>query len=209
MNAAVLAVIGLGAIAAGYLFYSKFIAEKIYQLDPNFKTPAHSMRDDIDYVPTDRFVLWGHHFTAVAGAAPIIGPGIAVVWGWLPAFLWVIFGTMFFAGVHDFGAIWASVRNQGRSIGSLTADVVSRRASTLFMIVIFLLLLMVNAVFAVAISNAFQATPSSVVPSWAAVFAAIIIGMLFFKKHTAITMPTPASTMPARALRGDDICFRP
>jgi carbon starvation protein len=68
------------------------------------------MRDDVDFVPTDRFVLWGHHFTAVAGAAPIIGPAIAVVWGWLPAFLWVVGGTVFFAGVHDFGAIWASVR---------------------------------------------------------------------------------------------------
>ena len=97
------------------------------------------MRDDIDYIPTNRFVLWGHHFTAVAGAAPIIGPGIAVIWGWLPAFLWVVIGTMFFAGVHDFGAIWASIRNQARSVGSLTGDVVSHRARTLFMIVIFLL----------------------------------------------------------------------
>ena len=119
MPAIVPALIGITLIALGYFFYSKFIAEKIYQLDPEFKTPAHAMRDDIDYVPTNRLVLWGHHFTAVAGAAPIIGPGIAVIWGWLPAFLWVVFGTMFFAGVHDFGAIWASVRNQGRSVGSL------------------------------------------------------------------------------------------
>ena len=117
MNATILAVIGLGAIFAGYRFYSKFIAEKIYQLDPNFETPAHAQRDDVDYLPTNRVVLWGHHFTAVAGAAPIIGPGIAVIWGWLPAFLWVIFGTMFFAGVHDFGAVWASVRNRAKSVG--------------------------------------------------------------------------------------------
>ena len=112
MNAVVLAAIGLIAVFSGYRFYSKFVAEKIYQLDPDFSTPAHTMRDDIDYVPTNRVVLWGHHFTAVAGAAPIIGPSIAVVWGWLPAFLWVVIGTMFFAGVHDFGAIWASVRNK-------------------------------------------------------------------------------------------------
>lgn len=179
----------------GYRFYSKFIAEKIYQLDPEFKTPAHSMRDDIDYVPTNRLVLWGHHFTAVAGAAPIIGPGIAVIWGWLPAFLWVVFGTMFFAGVHDFGAIWASIRNQARSVGSLTGDVVSHRARTLFMIVIFLLLLMVNAVFAVAISNEFQATPSSVIPAWSAVFVAVAIGVLLYKMHVAITWPTIVGTV--------------
>ena len=190
-----LAVIGLVGLFLGYRFYSKFVAEKIYQLDPNFKTPAHTMRDDIDYVPTNRIVLWGHHFTAVAGAAPIIGPSIAVIWGWLPAFLWVVFGTMFFAGVHDFGAIWASIRNQAKSVGSLTGDVVSPRARTLFMIVIFLLLLMVNAVFAVAIANEFQATPSSVIPAWSAVFVAVIIGVLLYKLHVPITWPTVVGTV--------------
>ncbi len=93
MNAVYLAVVGLASLFLGYRFYSKFIAEKIYRLDPTFETPSHTMRDDIDYVPTQRVVLWGHHFTAVAGAAPIIGPGIAVIWGWLPAFIWVILGT--------------------------------------------------------------------------------------------------------------------
>jgi carbon starvation protein len=178
MSAIVPALIGMILIAAGYFFYSKFIAEKIYKLDPNFETPAHTLRDDIDFIPTNRIVLWGHHFTAVAGAAPIIGPAIAVIWGWLPAFIWVIGGTIFFAGVHDFGAIWASVRNQGRSVGSLTGDVVSLRARTLFMIVIFFLLMMVNAVFAVSISNAFVATPSSVIPAWSAIVVAVVIGVL-------------------------------
>ncbi len=87
MSAIVPALIGMIAIALGYFFYSKFIAEKIYRLDPDFETPAHTLRDDIDFIPTNRIVLWGHHFTAVAGAAPIIGPAIAVVWGWLPAFI--------------------------------------------------------------------------------------------------------------------------
>ncbi len=164
MSAIVLAVIGLVAIFSGYQFYSKFIAEKIYRLDPDFETPAHTMRDDVDYIPTHRVVLWGHHFTAVAGAAPIIGPAIAVIWGWLPAFIWVIGGTIFFAGVHDFGAFWASVRNKGTSVGAFSGDVVSPRARTLFMIVIFFLLLMVNAVFAVVISDALVETPSAVIP---------------------------------------------
>ena len=179
----------------GYYFYSRFIAEKIYRLDPNFETPSHSMRDDIDYVPTNRMVLWGHHFTAVAGAAPIIGPGIAIIWGWLPALLWVIVGTMFFAGVHDFGAIWASVRNNARSVGAFSGDVVSQRARGLFMIVIFLLLVMVNAVFAVAISDAFIATPSSVIPAWAAIAIALVIGVLFYRAHVAIVWPTIIGTV--------------
>ncbi len=195
MSAIIPAVIGIVLVAAGYFFYSKFIAEKIYRLDPNFETPAHSMRDDLDYVPTNRVVLWGHHFTAVAGAAPIIGPAIAVIWGWLPAFIWVIGGTIFFAGVHDFGAIWASVRNQGRSVGSLTGDVVSLRARTLFMFVIFFLLMMVNAVFAVAISNAFVDTPSSVIPAWSAIVVAVAIGVLIYRVKVPILWPTVIGTI--------------
>ena len=179
----------------GYRFYSKFIAQHIYQLDPDFETPAHSMRDDVDYIPTNRIVLWGHHFTAVAGAAPIIGPAIAVIWGWLPAFLWVVIGTMFFAGVHDFGAIWASVRNRAKSVGALTGDVVGHRARNLFMVVIFLLLLMVNAVFAVVISKAFQEAPSSVIPAWSAIVVAIVIGVLIYKVKVPILWPTVVGTI--------------
>ena len=195
MSAIVIAVIGLTAMFLGYRFYSNFIAKQIYQLDPNFETPAHSMRDDLDYVPTHRIVLWGHHFTAVAGAAPIIGPAIAIIWGWLPAFLWVLVGTIFFAGVHDLGAIWASVRNKAKSVGALTGDVVGERARNLFMIVIFLLLLMVNAVFAVAIAGAFQATPSSVIPAWSAIAVALVIGLLIYRLHKPILWPTVIGTI--------------
>ena len=195
MSATILAAIGLASLYLGYRFYSKFIAERIYQLDPDYETPSHSMRDDVDYVPTHRVVLWGHHFTAVAGAAPIIGPAIAIIWGWLPAFLWVVIGTVFFAGVHDLGAIWASVRNKGRSVGALTGDVVGLRARNLFMVVIFLLLLMVNAVFAVAIAAALQATPSSVIPAWSAIAVALAIGILIYRLHKPILWPTVIGTI--------------
>ncbi len=195
MNAILLAVVGLGAMFLGYFVYSKFIAERIYRLDPDFVTPSHAMRDDIDYVPTHRVVLWGNHFTGVAGAAPIIGPSIAVIWGWLPAFLWVVLGTMFFAGVHDFGALWASVRNRAKSVGALTGDVVSPRARTLFMIVTFLLLLMVNAVFGVAIATEFINTPSSVFPMWSAMPLSIIIGLLIYRVRVKILWPTVIATV--------------
>lgn len=188
MSAVIVLLLGIAGMTAGYFFYSKFIAEKIYRLDPDFKTPAHTYQDGVDYVPTNRYVLWGHHFTSVAGAAPIVGPAIAVIWGWGPAFLWVILGTIFFAGVHDFGAIWASVRNKAKSIGALTGEVVSARARSIFMIVIFLVLLMVNAVFAVVISNLMMNYPTAVVPVWGAIFVALIIGQMIYRRLLSLTM---------------------
>ncbi|WP_290650404.1 carbon starvation protein A [Aquisalimonas sp.] len=186
MSAIAILLLGLGAMALGYIFYSKFIAEKIYQLDPNFRTPAHELEDGIDYVPTNKFILWGHHFTSVAGAAPIVGPAIAVIWGWVPAFLWVVFGTIFFAGVHDTAAIWASVRHKARSVGAITGEVVSARARTLFMVVIFLVLLMVNAVFAVVIANLLVANPTAVIPVWGAIVVALIIGQLIYRRKIGL-----------------------
>ncbi len=182
MNAIMVLLLGLAIMALGYWIYSKFISERIYRLDPNFRTPAHEFEDGVDFVPTNRYVLWGHHFTSVAGAAPIVGPAIAVIWGWLPAFLWVVLGTVFFAGVHDAGAIWASVRNRAKSIGAVTGDVVGARARGLFMIVIFLVLLMVNAVFGVVIAGLLIKFPSSVVPVWGAILVALVIGQLIYRR---------------------------
>lgn len=181
MSAIVLLVLGLGTMFLGYYFYSRFIADKIYRLDDSRPTPAHEFEDGIDFVPTNKFVLWGHHFTSVAGAAPIVGPAIAVIWGWLPAFLWVTLGTVFFAGVHDFGAIWASIRNRAKSVGALTGDVVGKRARAIFMIVIFLVLLMVNAVFGVVIAGLLINNPSSVVPVWGAIAVAFVIGQAIYR----------------------------
>ncbi|MEO3680310.1 carbon starvation protein A [Rheinheimera sp. FR7-31] len=190
MNAIFLMLMGLGAMALGYFVYSKFICEKIFKVDPNFRTPAHEMQDGIDYVPTNKYILWGHHFTSVAGAAPIIGPAIAVIWGWVPAFLWVVFGTIFFAGVHDAGAIWASSRNKAKSIGALTGDIVGNRARSIFMIVIFLVLLMVNAVFAVVIAGQLINFPSATIPVWGAIVVALIIGQLIYRKNMGLLLVT-------------------
>jgi len=190
MNSIVLMIVGLAILAGGYFFYSKFIATKIYRLDPNFKTPAHEMYDGVDYVPTNKLVLWGHHFTSVAGAAPIVGPAIAVIWGWVPAFLWVTLGTVFFAGVHDFGALWASVRNQGKSIGTLSGSYIGARGRNLFLVVIFLLLLMVNAAFAVIIARLLVSTPTAVIPTWAAIFVALVIGQMIYRYKMPLLWPS-------------------
>jgi carbon starvation protein len=182
MQSVMIVILGIAGMTFGWFVYSKFIATKIFQLDPDFVTPAHEFNDGVDYHPTNKYVLWGHHFTSVAGAAPIVGPAIAVYWGWVPAVLWVTIGTVFFAGVHDFGALWASARHQGRSIGALSEEVIGKRTRALFMVVVFLVLLMVNAVFGVVIAGAFVNTPGSVFPAWSAIVVALIIGQLLHRK---------------------------
>ena len=181
MNSLVLAVVGVCMILLGYFLYSKFLSQKVYKLDPAYTTPAHRFEDGVDYVPTNKWVLWGHHFTSVAGAAPIVGPAVAVIWGWLPAFLWVTLGTIFFAGMHDLGAMWASNRNKARSIGTLSGRYIGRHGRNLFLIVIFLLLLMVNAAFAVVISNLLVSTPTAVIPTWGAIVVALLIGQAIYR----------------------------
>lgn len=168
-------------MVAGYLLYSRFLGRSVFKLSDAFRTPAHTMEDGVDYVPTNKYVLWGHHFTSVAGAAPIIGPAVAVIWGWLPAFLWVTLGTVFFAGMHDLGALWASQRHKGQSIGTLSGRYIGARGRNLFLVVIFLLLLMVNTAFAVVISNLLIATPSAVIPTWGAIIVAVLIGQAIYR----------------------------
>jgi carbon starvation protein len=173
-------------------FYSRYIAVHVYRLDPDYVTPAHRYEDGVDYLPTNRHVLFGHHFTSVAGAAPIVGPAIAVIWGWLPAFLWVVLGTVFAGAVHDFGALWLSNRHKGQSIGTLTQGVIGSRARTLFLLIIFLLLLLVNAVFAVIIANLFVANPGAILPVWLEVPTAIAIGLLVYRTRAGILAPSLA-----------------
>ncbi|MGB2078370.1 MAG: carbon starvation protein A [Vibrio sp.] len=181
MNALVLMLIGLAAMFTGYRFYSLYIAKHILKLSDDIPTPAHVMQDGVDYVPTNKFVLWGHHFTSVAGAAPIVGPAIAVIWGWLPAFIWVVVGTVFLAGVHDMAAIWASVRNKGQSMGAVAGVEIGRRAKSVLMIVVFLLLMMVNTAFGVVIAGLMISNPTAVIPVWGALLVAAIIGQCIYR----------------------------
>jgi carbon starvation protein len=181
MGSLFIMLVGLAIFVAGYLLYSKFLGRSIFKLKDTFTTPAHELHDGVDYVPTNKYILWGHHFTSVAGAAPIVGPAIAVIWGWLPALLWVTIGTVFFAGMHDFGTLWASARNKGRSIGALSSRYIGKRGANLFLIVIFLLLLMVIAAFAVVIKNLLISTPTAVIPTWGAIVVALLVGLCVYR----------------------------
>ncbi|UFJ40246.1 carbon starvation protein A [Brevibacillus humidisoli] len=185
-----IAVVGLLCFFFGYQFYSKFIAEKIYRLDPTFVTPAHRYKDGVDFVPTKKEILWGHHFTSIAGAAPILGPAIAVYWGWLPAFLWVVLGTIFAAGVHDFGTLVISARHKGQSMGTLANRIIGQRAKMLFLFIILILVLMVNAVFAWVIANLFISFPASVLPIFIEIPLAIWIGYRVYRSGGSLLLPS-------------------
>ncbi|WP_103664297.1 carbon starvation CstA family protein [Gracilimonas amylolytica] len=190
MQASWVAALSLLLFFIGYWYYSKFLAEKIYQLNPNYMTPAHEFQDDVDYVPANKFVLLGHHFTSIAGAAPIVGPAIAVYWGWLPAMLWVVFGTIFAAGVHDFGTMVLSVRHKGQSVGTLADKLIGHRAKLLFLFIILILVLMVNAVFAWVISNLFINFPATVLSIFIQIPLAVWIGVRAYRKSGNMVIPS-------------------
>lgn len=157
MNAAVLLIVSIAILVVGYIFYGRWLSKK-WGVDPSKVTPAHTMEDGVDYVPAKAPVLMGHHFSSIAGAGPINGPIQAAVFGWVPVALWVLIGGIFFGGVHDFGALFASVRNKGKSIGTVIEDSIGIKAKRLFIIFAYLTLLLVVAAFASIVANTFKAT---------------------------------------------------
>lgn len=189
MSSSIVAALSLFLFFIGYRYYSKFLAEKIYRLNPDYMTPAHEFNDGVDYVPANKYVLLGHHFTSIAGAAPIVGPAIAVYWGWLPAMLWVVLGTLFAAGVHDFGTMVLSVRNKGQSVGTLADKLIGHRAKLLFLFIILILVLMVNAVFAWVISSLFISFPASVLSIFVQIPLAVWIGFRAYRTTGGMLIP--------------------
>ena len=190
MNSALLTGISLLLFYLGYKFYSKYIGNKIYSLDNNEKTPAHKFEDGVDYVPTNKHILFGHHFTSIAGAAPIIGPCIALYWGWVPAVLWVVFGTIFMGAVHDFGALVLSLKEKGKSVADISSKVINKRIRVMFLVFIMLLTWLVLAVFAEAIAGAFKNNPGAVLPVNIEIIIAIIIGYFIYKKRVDAFIPS-------------------
>jgi carbon starvation protein len=181
----ILVVLGCFAVYfAGYLFYSRYLATQVFALRPDAVTPAHSMDDGVDYVPTRPLVLFGHHYASITGLSPMLGPAIAVVWGWLPAMIWVVFGSILIGCVHDFGALVISVRARGLSIGSIAEGLIGKRAKSLMHAIIFFAIALAMGVFAYVVGLLFSAEyyPESVVPSGAILVAALIIGWLVRKR---------------------------
>ena len=127
MSTLIIAVLSFVGFIAAYHTYGKWLARKIFGLNPDQKVPSQELRDDVDYVPTKKEVIFGHHFTSIAGTGPIVGPAIAVFWGWLPALLWVVIGSIFIGAVHDFGALVVSLRNRGQTVGDIAGRMITPR----------------------------------------------------------------------------------
>jgi carbon starvation protein len=190
LNSIAIALVAIISFWLAYKFYAAYLSKKIFELNPSNFTPAHQFQDGVDYVPAKKAILFGHHFTSIAGAAPIVGPAIAVIWGWLPALLWVVLGTVLIGGVHDLGSLVVSVRSEGKSIGELTRQLVSPRARTLFLLIIFFLLWIVLAVFALIIALLFIQYPETVLPILVEMLLAVAVGFSFYKTRLGEVGPT-------------------
>lgn len=178
----------------GYLLayhtYGRWLSQRIFGLDAAAPVPSRELQDDVDFVPTRKEVIFGHHFTSIAGTGPIVGPAIAVFWGWLPALLWVLLGSIFIGAVHDFGALVVSLRNRGQTVGEVAGRLVNPRAKLLFLLILFLALTLVLAVFGLVIAIIFSVYPESVLPTWISLPIAIAIGLYARKKDASLLWPS-------------------
>ena len=209
MNGLVLLLIGIAVLLCGYIFYGRYLCKKWGVGETNEPTPAHTMEDGIDYVPAKAPVLMGHHFSSIAGAGPITGPISAAMFGWLPCILWILVGGIFFGGVHDFGALFASVRHKGKSIGEIISANMSLRAKRLFIIFSYLTLILVVAAFASIVAGTFaakyvdgqvdlaaSATPASVaMVSLLFIVIAIAFGFMVYRRNAPMGVSTIAGVI--------------
>ena len=190
----------LAAIAAFVLyfvflrFYARFLGNRIFKLDPDAVTPAHALKDGVDYVPSRKGVLFGHHFASIAGLAPMLGPALAVIWGWLPAMLWVVFGSVLIGAVHDFSALVVSMRHRGLSIGKIAENLIGKRAKALFLLIILFLICLVMGVFIGTVADLFTSVyyPQTVFPTFFLMAVAMVIGWFVYKRSASIGTMTVA-----------------
>lgn len=180
MNGALLLLVGIVCFTSAYFLYSRFIARSI-GIDPSRPTPAHSMRDGIDYVPAHPMVLYGHHFATIAGAGPIVGPVLAAQFGWVSVALWVVLGCIFIGSMHDMVTLFLSVRHQGKSIGSVVEDVLGRPGKMIFLMFCFSGLVLVMAVFTGQVADAFVTSPEVATSSLLAIFEAVVFGVCVYR----------------------------
>ena len=182
MGALAIMVLAFAGYIIMYQLYGKFIGAKIFALSGSAKTPAVEMEDGVDYVPTKKEIIFGHHYTSIAGTGPIVGPAIAIIWGWLPALLWVFIGSIVMGAVHDFGALIISMRNQGKSISEYTSKYINNRTKIFFFLIVFLELWIVIAIFGLIIAIVFAMYPQSVIPVWLEIPIAVYLGYAIYKK---------------------------
>ena len=186
MNSLLVMVVTFALYILAYNLYGKKLGSKVFELATKNITPAEKHNDGVDYVPTNKFILAGHHFTSIAGTGPIVGPVLGVIWGWVPALLWVVFGSIFAGAVHDFGALVLSMRHDGRSIGDITGSVVNPRTRSLFFLIIFFGLWIVIAIFAILMANLFVQYPQCVFPIWIEIAIAMALSWYLYEKKGSL-----------------------
>jgi len=189
MSTLLIAVGSMIGFIVAYHTYGKYLADRLFSLSGSEPMPSVTQRDDVDFVPTSRGVVFGHHFTSIAGTGPIVGPALAVFWGWLPALLWVIFGSILIGGVHDLAALVISIRHRGESIGQTAGRLISPRAKVLFLIVLAMALSIVLAIFGLVIANIFKLYPESVLSVWTAMPVAALIGWQVIRRQRPMVIP--------------------
>ena len=185
--------IALGSLVLyiiAYHTYGKWLGEKIFKLSKHSTVPSIELEDGEDFVPTKKGIVFGHHFTSIAGTGPIVGPAIAVMWGWVPALIWVIFGSIFIGAVHDLGSLVVSLRNKGQTVGDIAGKVINPRVRFLFLLTLFLSLTLVLAIFGLVIAQVFQMYPAAITPSMIQIPLAMIIGFMVHKKGGNILIPS-------------------
>ena len=180
---------------AAYKLYGRFLARKIFKLSDNHTAPSVALEDGTDYVPTRKEVIFGHHFASIAGTGPIVGPAIGVIWGWVPALIWVFVGSIVMGAVHDFGSVVISMRNEGKSISECAGNLISPRIKQIFFAIIFLELLIVIAIFGLVIAVIFKMYPASVFPVWMQIPIAVGLGYVVYKKSTNLTLSTTVAVV--------------
>lgn len=190
MSAIVLILLAIAIFVGAYLTYGKYLA-KTWGIDPSKTTPAHSMEDGVDYVAAKAPVLMGHHFSSIAGAGPINGPIQAAFFGWVPCFLWIVIGGIFFGAVQDFGSIFVSIRHEGKSLGEVIEDTMGRKCRVLFTVFAWLVLLLVVAAFADIVANSFtgsEANGSVATSSLLFIPLAIAFGFFVYRKNVPMAV---------------------
>ena len=192
MSTLLVCLCSLGLLVAAYFTYGRFLSGYLFELSADANVPSKALRDDQDYVPTPKSVVFGHHFTSIAGTGPIVGPAIAVFWGWLPALLWVVFGAILIGGVHDMSALVISLRNRGQTLGEIAGRIITPRARILFLSVLALALWIVLAIFGLVIASIFTLYPESVLSVWLAMPVAVAIGIWAHRGHVGRSMLLPS-----------------
>ena len=178
------------AFVVAYYTYGRWLGNKVFNLSAQAICPSRRLNDGVDYLPTSRAIVFGHHFTSIAGTGPIVGPAIAIMWGWVPALLWVVFGSIFIGAVHDFGALVVSLRNDGQTVGDVAGRLLNRRVRLLFLLVLFMALTVVLAIFGLVIAKVFQQYPAAIFPCMVQIPIAVAIGVWLHRRGAALLIPS-------------------